>query len=154
MIPPQHQKKAAVLALAIPLIGGFEGLRQYAYRDPVGIPTICFGETRGVRMGQHHTVAECKAMMAGRLEADFIPGVERCIHVPMSPEREAAALSFAYNVGVGAFCRSGFARKLNAGDPDACDELMKWNRAGGMVLPGLTRRREAERALCDGENDE
>lgn len=154
MIPPQHQKKAAVLALAIPLIGGFEGLRQYAYRDPVGIPTICFGETRGVRMGQHHTVAECKAMMANRLEVDFIPGVERCVHVPMSPEREAAVLSFAYNVGVGAACRSGFVRKLNAGDPDACDELMKWNRAGGMVLPGLTRRREAERALCDGENDE
>jgi lysozyme len=141
------RKAAGWAAIAVVCVGGFEGLRQTAYRDPVGIPTVCFGETRGVRMGDHHTTDECKAMLAGRLE-EFNDGVNRCVHVQMSDPRRAAVVSFSYNVGVGAFCKSSFARRLNAGDPDACDELLKWTKAKGITFPGLVRRREEERKLC------
>lgn len=141
------RKVAGWSAIAVLCVGGFEGLRTVAYRDPVGIPTICFGETRGVRMGDRRTTEECKDMLATRL-LEFSLAVDRCVHVPMSDSRRAAVVSFTYNVGEGAFCRSGFARKLNAGDPNACDELRKWTTAKGITLPGLVRRREEERALC------
>lgn len=141
------RKAAGWATIAVVLVGGFEGLRTVAYRDPVGIPTVCFGETRGVKMGDRHTADECRDMLAVRLD-EFNDGVDRCIHVPMSDKRRAAVVSFAYNVGTGALCASTFARKLNAGDPNACDELLRWNRAGGIVWPGLDRRRRAERQLC------
>jgi lysozyme len=58
-------------------------------------------------------------------------------------------VSFAYNVGGGNYCGSTLVRKLNAGDTaGACNELTRWTRAKGIVLPGLVKRREAERQLC------
>lgn len=147
MIPTRHRKTAGWAALAVACVGGFEGLRTVAYRDPVGIPTVCFGETRGVHMGDRHTADECRAMLGDRLQ-EFAAGVDRCIRVPMSDSRRAAVVSFAYNVGTGALCKSTFARRLNAGDPHACDELLRWTTAKGITLPGLVRRRQAERKLC------
>jgi lysozyme len=142
-------KAAGWAAIAVACVGTFEGLRTVAYRDPVGIPTICFGETRGVRMGDRSTPEECKALLIDRLQ-EFNDGVNRCVYAPMSDSRRAAVVSLAYNIGTGAFCSSTFARKLNAGDPTACDELLKWDRAKGIRLPGLTRRRMEERTLCLG----
>jgi len=144
------KRNAALAAACVALVGGFEGLRSYAYRDPVGIPTICFGETRGVRMGDRATVAECKAMLGTRL-VEFETGMRQCLVTPdRLPEPSyAAILSFTYNVGVGAFCSSTLRRKADAGDlRGACDQLLRWDRAAGIRLPGLTKRREAERALC------
>ena len=70
----------------------------------------------------------------------------------MPMRRQVAMVSFAYNVGVGAYCGSSVARLLNAGQTRAaCDALLKWNKAGGVVFPGLTRRRQAERELCLAE---
>lgn len=144
----QNKKKAAGwLALAVISVGTFEGLRTAAYRDPVGIPTICFGETKGVKMGQTKTVDECKDLLADRL-LEFSKGVESCVTAPMSESRKAALVSFAYNVGTGAFCRSTLVKRINAGDPDACDELRKWTTAKGITLPGLVKRREEERKMC------
>lgn len=139
--------KATWLTICLATVPAAEGLRQYAYRDPVGIPTICFGETRGVKMGDFKTVEQCKAMLIPRLE-EFNRGVDSCVRVPMSESRRAAMVSFSYNVGTGAFCRSTLVRKLNAGDPNACDELRKWTTAKGIKLPGLVNRREEERRLC------
>ena len=138
---------AAAAALAVTLVGSFEGLRTKTYRDPIGIPTYCFGETENAQMGRTYTVQQCRELLAGRLE-EFNAMVDNCIHVPMSDKRRVAVLSFTYNVGGGALCKSNFARRLNAGDPHACDELLKWDKAGGHTLPGLTRRRKEERALC------
>jgi lysozyme len=142
------------LAICVATAGAAEGLRTVAYLDPVGIPTVCFGETRGVRMGDKYTVEQCKDMFSARL-IEFDQNVRRCVHVPMTEERRAAVVSFAYNVGVGAFCGSTFARKLNANDNSACDELRKWvyaTKAGVRIkLPGLVKRREEERRLCMGE---
>lgn len=140
-------KAATWAVICVSCVASFEGLRTVAYLDPVNIPTICFGETLGVQMGQTTTPAECKAKLIVRLD-EFARGVDRCISAPMSPSRKAAVVSFSYNVGVGALCSSTFAKKLNAGDPGACDELLKWTRAKGVVLPGLVKRREQERALC------
>jgi lysozyme len=144
------KKGGALAASVVALVSTFEGLRTYAYRDPVGIPTVCFGETRGVKMGDHHTPAECKDMLVSRLQ-EFETGMRRCLVMPDSiPDQPYAAfLSFSYNVGTGAFCKSSVARNANAGNlRDACDALLMWDKAAGIRLPGLTKRRQQERALC------
>lgn len=144
------KKGAAITGVVVTLVGGFEGLRTVAYRDPVGIPTICFGETKNVRMGMTATVEECKGMLTESL-VEHERGMAKCLRDPDSiPDKTYGAfVSFTYNVGVGAFCRSTLARKANAGDlASACNQLLFWTRAGGIKLPGLVKRREAERELC------
>ncbi len=145
------KKGAAVAAMAAALVGGFEGLRQSAYPDPAtkGPPwTICYGHTEGVKPGDRHTVAECKDLLVQDLQK-YATGIERCVRAPLPDGRYVALVSFAYNVGVGAACRSSVVRLINAGQPRAgCDALLQWNRAAGIVFPGLTRRRQAERKLC------
>lgn len=137
-------------SLAIGIVGGYEGLRTKAYRDIVGVPTVCFGETRGVKMGDSYTVEECRAMLGDAL-VEFERGMRQCMVKPDSiPDKPYVAfLSLTYNIGIGAFCKSTLVRKVNAGDiRGACNELPKWNKAGGKVVKGLVRRRAEERALC------
>ena len=141
---------AGVSLLATTVITGFEGKENKAYRDIVGVPTICQGLTEGVKIGDYKTDAECDALFLKTL-AVFEDGVLRC--TPMMgdqpPKRLVAMVSHAYNVGVFAYCKSTMARKLNAGDiKGACNELPKWTRAGGKIVFGLVRRRAAERAMC------
>ncbi len=137
-------------SLAVGLVGAWEGLRTKAYRDVVGIPTVCFGETRGVKMGDKYTVDECKAMLGDAL-AEFETNMRRCLNNPDKiPDKPYVAfLSLSYNIGTGAFCRSTVARKANAGDlKGACDAILMWNRAGGRVIQGLVNRRQDERKMC------
>lgn len=149
MIPPQHRKKAVIVALCIGCIAPAEGLRRVAYNDPVGIPTICFGETRGVKLGDRATTEQCKEMLADRVERDFIPGVERCINRPLPEKRKAAFVSLAYNIGVDAFCKSSVQRLYNIGDiVGSCNAILLYVKAKGITLPGLVKRREGEHALC------
>ncbi len=143
---------AAMTAMAVALIGDFEGLRTEAYKDIVGIPTVCYGETRGVKMGDSRTKAECDDMLVASL-LTFEKGMNACL---VSPETlpvkvRVAMLSVTYNVGYGqrGFCGSSMAKRINAGDVrGACDALLRWNRAGGREVKGLTRRRVEERKLC------
>ncbi|MAA99981.1 MAG: hypothetical protein CMN87_14590 [Stappia sp.] len=132
------------------LIGGFEGLRTTAYLDPVGIPTVCYGETRGVKLGDRHTAEECQAMLGDALiefEQDMRACLDRPDEIPDGPY--TAFLSLSYNIGAGAFCRSTLVRLANAGDlRGACNQLPRWNRAGGRVLKGLVNRRAKEREIC------
>lgn len=140
----------AVAALAGMLVGDFEGLRTTAYRDVVGIPTVCFGETRGVKMGDVYSADECAVMLGDRLK-EFEAEMVACIDAPAKvPDRSYVAfLSLAYNIGSRAFCKSTLVKRLNSGNlRAACDQLLRWNRAGGRVIRGLTVRREAERKLC------
>lgn len=144
-------KSTAAAALAISLVGSAEGLRQNAYPDPAtqGKPwTVCYGHTVGVLPGDHYSLAECKAMLVRDLE-QYATGIERCVSAPLTDEREVALISFAYNVGVSSACNSSAVRLINAGQTRAgCEALLKWNRAAGIVFPGLTKRRERERAYC------
>lgn len=141
---------AAAVALAVPCVAGFEGLRQYVYLDPVGIPTYCFGETANPEWGKRYSVAECQDMLTDRV-AQAVAEVQACTRVPLQPHQLAALGSFTYNVGGRAYCNSTLARRVNAGDlPAACAELSKWIYARGVALPGLKNRRAAERAMCEG----
>jgi lysozyme len=144
------KKFGAVLAVVVGITGSWEGLKTAAYYDPVGIPTICYGETRGVEMGDTATVAECKAMLAGRL-IEFATGLDNCLTAEDTiPDLTYGAfVSWTYNVGLGAACKSTLVKKANAGDlVGACNELPKWNRAGGIVWLGLVKRREDEQRMC------
>jgi len=148
------QRKATALSIATALAIPAEGLRQYAYRDPIGLPTICFGSTKGVKMGDFRTVPECKALLTKEMYAT-LSTVDTCR--PGLPLNVLAAYAdLSYNVGTFAACdtnRSTAARLLQAGDfVGACNQLPRWSyaRVGGVSvqLPGLTKRREMERQVC------
>ncbi len=142
---------SALAALACTTITGFEGMRTMAYRDVVGIPTVCVGETKGVRMGQRFTVPECQAMLVKRLGEDFAPAIERCVTRPMGDDFYVASLSLAYNIGTGGYCKSSIVRLYNAGDRRAaCNAFLLYDKGGKppRVIAGLAKRRQAERALC------
>lgn len=139
---------AGAMAIAVPFVGEWEGLRLEAYHDPVGIPTICYGHTHNVLIGQAATKEECDEKLTRELH-DFLAVVDAEVIRPQPHTRRAALASFAYNVGAYAFRRSTLLKKLNAGDVvGACNELRRWVYAGGRKLRGLVRRREAERRLC------
>lgn len=147
--------RVSAAALVISLAGLFsitshEGFRDKAYRDPVGIPTIGYGETKDVKMGD--TITQREALERLKVSAnEHGKGMARCIRVPLSQNEYDAFLSFTYNVGVGAFCKSTLVKKLNREDyAGACKELLRWDKAGGKVLPGLTKRRQDEYKLCMG----
>ena len=140
---------ASSVALVIPLVVYYEGVVLRTYADPINKITACTGHTGPeLRMGQRYTKEQCETMLYGDLlkHADAL----NCIKTPLTDNQKAAFLSFAFNVGNGAFCKSTLARKANAGDlMGACAELSRWVMAGGRELPGLVKRRAAERHLCE-----
>jgi lysozyme len=139
---------AAVVAVGAPFTAHHEGLRLKAYLDPVGIPTICYGETENVAMGDVKSREECDSMLTVRL-AYYAQQIGMAADRPLPVETHAALASWTYNVGVGAMKKSTLVRKLRAGDiVGACNQLPRWNMAGGRVWAGLVKRREAERQLC------
>lgn len=136
----------------IALIKEFEGCRLTAYQDSVGVWTIGYGWTNPVDGKPVKAGMQIKQETAERLlktglvsyEAD----VSRMLKVGVTQCQFDALVSFCYNLGAKALSTSTLMRKLNAGDTfGAADEFLRWNKAGGKVLAGLTRRREAERAL-------
>ncbi len=145
------KKIAAVLALCVGVCASWEGLRTKAYQDaaPARNWTYCYGETEGATKDTRATPQECRDLLAARIEGDFVPAVEACITREMPVKVEAAFVSMAYNIGTGAFCKSSVARKWNAGDlVGACDAMLLYVRAGGVVLKGLVNRRNGESQLC------
>lgn len=144
-----------VVALAIgSLIKPWEGRELKAYRDIVGVWTICDGETKGVRPGMVKTDAECDAMLLARVENDFYRPLTKCIgrfaEAPIS--WQASMLSLSYNIGTGAACGSTAARLARAGDyAGSCRAMTRFNRAGGRVVKGLKLRREYGDANRMGE---
>ena len=129
------------------LIKRFEGCKLRAYRDPVGVWTIGYGHTKTTRPGQQITKEQAEALLRQDI-AEFEQAVESLIDVPLTDNQFGALVSFAFNVGAGALRRSTLRQKLNAGDYEgAARELLKWDKAGGRVLRGLSRRRYAEMTL-------
>lgn len=131
------------------LIQRFEGLRLAAYRDAVGVWTIGWGHTRTVRPGMKITRAEAEALLKEDV-ARFELCVESAVGRMINQNQYDALVSFAFNVGCSAMRRSTLVRKLRAGDElGAANEFGRWDKAGGRVLAGLTRRRAAERELFE-----
>lgn len=148
------QRIAAALATASAIAIPAEGLRRVAYLDPPGILTVCYGSTTNVEKGKVYSLEECRARL-DRDMLDAIETVERC--APGLPAPVLAAFGDAvYNIGPTVACNksaSTAARLLASGDiAGACNQLPRWNKsriAGVLVeLPGLTKRRAAERDLC------
>ncbi len=138
---------AAATAIAIPA----EGLRQYAYRDPVGILTTCYGSTMDVQTGKRYSIEECKARLDGDM-LQAVEQVERC-HPGLPVEVLAAFGDAVYNMGPTVACNSTASRLLSYGDiKGACGQLTRWSYAKvagvSVKLPGLVKRREADRQLC------
>lgn len=143
---------ATVLALAATVIMPYEGFFPKTYKDIVGVPTVCYGETEAeaVALGRKrpYTKQECADMLAKSL-IKYDEGMMKCLKKPITEDMRVAFISVTYNIGIGGFCRSGMARQVNAGNPRAaCDALLAWNRAGGRVVRGLTLRRQGERVRC------
>lgn len=141
---------AGALSLLLTYVPQFEGTILRGYKDPIGIVTACVGHTATAVLGRPYTKKECEELLTQDL-VHHAEGVLDC-----APElagktfQLASAISFAFNVGVRRFCESTFARKLREEDATACEELLKWVYAGGQVLPGLVKRREVERLMCEG----
>jgi lysozyme len=142
-----------VAAMAVNTTGPNEGLKLVAYKDRLAhdLPTVCYGETRGVALGMRFTKAQCDAMLVKALGEFAETSVERCIKAPISDEAYVAFLDLAYDIGSGAFCKSTVVKRWNAGDKaGACDALLLFTRSKGVKqpVPGLVARRKRERALC------
>jgi lysozyme len=141
-----------ISGLGLTVVKHFEGLRLTAYKDPVGIWTIGYGHTGDAAFeGNVITEAQAEDLLRDDM-ADSEDAVARMIEVTPAQHEFDALASFTFNVGGGAVSRSTLRRKLNAGDrAGAADEFLRWNkgRIGGELkpLPGLTRRRKAERHL-------
>lgn len=129
-------------------IQDFEGLRLATYKDAVGIPTVGWGHTGpDVKMGVTITRAEAERLLREDLH-DFERAVSRVVRVGLNQNQFDALVCFSFNVGAKALENSTLLKKLNAGDyAGAAEQFLRWNKASGQVLPGLTRRRAAERAL-------
>lgn len=139
---------------ALDCIKRFEGCRLVAYPDPGtgGDPwTIGWGSTGpGIKRGVRWTQEQADAALLEHVEA-VGRDVDACVRVPIASHQKAGLVSLAYNIGTGALRKSTLLRLLNEGDyKGAAGQFGRWNRAGGRVLPGLTKRRAAERALFEG----
>lgn len=131
----------------IDAIKDYEGVRLKAYDDGVGVWTIGVGHTKGVRRGDVITMDQVDEFLRADLE-DAEQTVNDRVTVPLTQSQFDALVSFVFNVGSGAFSSSTLLKKLNAGDYDgAADEFLRWNKAGGRVLVGLTKRRISERMM-------
>lgn len=132
----------------IDLVKASEGVRLKAYRDPVGVLTIGYGHT-GTDVYEGQTISEGEAAQLLMDDVKFAEvGVKAYVNVPISQNQYDALVDFTFNLGVGALRSSTLLKKLNAGDyVGAGKEFFRWDKAGGKVLPGLTKRRAAEAAL-------
>lgn len=138
---------AALVAIAL-----HEGYVGTAYEPVKGdVPTIGFGTTEGVRMGDTITVERALVRLLSDA-SKFEQAVRNCAPVPMYQYEFDAYVSLTYNIGAGAFCSSTLVRYLNAGDyKRACEEILRWDKFKGRTLPGLTKRRKEEYTKCIGQ---
>lgn len=141
--------------VAATLCRPFEGLRLKSYICPAGYPTIGYGtvwKPDGTKVTMEHppiTKETAEAWLLHELRHNYLAGVVKASpSLLASPRALGAMTDFAYNLGVARYRSSTLRRRVDAQDwPAAKEELMKWVRGGGKVLPGLVRRRQAEAAL-------
>lgn len=137
----------------IQLIKSFEGCKLNAYLDSVNVPTIGYGATyykdgSKIKLGDKITQQQADELLAFHV-SEFANGVAKLITSPLNDNQFSALVSFAFNLGIGNLKKSTLLKKLNVNPNDITikDEFLKWNRAGGKILNGLTRRRNAESQL-------
>lgn len=145
------------LSSALVLAGGalvapWEGKENVAYKDVVGVWTQCYGDTHDVNRTRAKTDEECADSLAKQL-VKHNEEMKRYVLVPMTDYQEAAFTSLVYNIGVGNWKNSTALKLLNRGlYKEACQQLPRWNKAGGKVYRGLTNRRLSEMEVCLGND--
>ena len=131
----------------INLIKKYEGLRLEAYKCPSGVFTIGYGHTKGVKRGMKISKEQAEGFLLDDLKT-YEKAVNNCVKVPINQYQYDALVSFCFNCGAGALKNSTLLKKLNKKDyTGASNEFLKWNKANGQVLKGLTKRRQEERGL-------
>lgn len=136
----------------IALIRHFEGCRLDAYLCPAGVWTIGYGHTKGVKEGETIDQEAAEAFLIEDLE-EFEGYVTEMVEVPLSQSQFDALVSWTFNLGPGNLERSTLLAKLNQREyTDVPFEIKRWTRAGGVILPGLVKRRNAEAALFEGRD--
>lgn len=137
---------SATALVALALSEGYTG--KAVQPLPGDKPTIGFGTTDGVRMGDTITPPVALARKLRDVQA-FEGAIKQCVSVPLSQGEYDAYVSLAYNIGSRAFCGSTLVRELNAGNYDAaCKQILRWDRFKGQQIRGLTLRREREYQTC------
>lgn len=137
----------------VKLVIDFEGFNSKPYLDVVGVPTIGYGSTfyeDGKRVTLlDNPIDKIRATALMTFELNQVAAtISKYIKVSVTSNQFSALTSFAYNVGVGNFSKSTLLKKINSKDfIGAADQFLVWNKAGGKVFAGLTRRRVAERLL-------
>ena len=144
-----------VCQAAIDLVKHFEGLYLNAYLCPAGVPTIGYGHTEGVKMGQTITAQQAEDFLAGDL-AGAAADVDRLVTVALNDDQRGALASFVFNLGAGSLQSSTLLKLLNAGDyAGAAGQFGRWVYATvngkPTKLPGLVARRAAEAALFQSQ---
>jgi lysozyme len=125
----------------------FEGCRLEAYQDSVGVWTIGYGHTKGVLEGMTITQEGAEQLLQTELE-EYEGYIEKYVTVPLTQNQFDALVCWVYNLGPTNFKNSTLLKELNSGNYTAAGkEITRWNKAGGKVLAGLVRRREAEAKL-------
>ena len=125
----------------------FEGCKLTAYQDSVGVWTIGYGHTKGVHDGMTITQEQAEQMLLTELE-EYEGYIESMVTVPLTQNQFDALVVWVYNLGPTNFKNSTLLKELNAGNYNAAStEIKRWNKAGGKVLAGLVKRREAEANL-------
>ena len=139
--------------LGIDLMHHFEGCRLEAYLCPAKVPTIGWGNTyyeqgTPVRMGDKITQERANSLFLF-VANKFADEVRKVIKTNLNENQFSALVCFAYNLGTDNLSKSTLLKKVNANpnDHEIANEFLRWNKAGKKVLPGLTRRREAESKL-------
>lgn len=159
---PTRMAVSGILVAAVTVMGiaGFEGYRSDAYIPVNGdVPTIGFGSTKGVKMGDKITPERALQRLVDEVDSEYAQGVRKCVKVPLTQYEFGAYVSLAYNIGVGAFCR-----KAKPGKPpnlidlinaeryaEACERIEAFVYSGGKKYKGLVKRRAEERAICEGK---
>lgn len=149
--------RVAVAALSLSAAGlvgvvVHEGYKEKAYTPvPGDVPTIGFGTTEGVKLGD--TITPPQALVRALQDVKKFEGaIKQCVKVPLHQYEYDAYISLSYNIGAHAFCNSTLVKKLNAQDyTQACLEILRWDKFKGKPLRGLTIRRQQEYKQCIGE---
>ena len=162
--PTQVRSTIAVMVLAASTLVGIalhEDYKEEAYIPAPGdVPTIGFGTTAGVRMGDRTTPTRSLVRLLDEVEGVYAAGVKKCVTAPLYQHEYEAYVSLAYNIGIGTFCKKAKPGKppnlidlINGGQyAEACKRIEAFKYGPGRkVLPGLVKRRAEERAICEGK---
>ena len=139
---------SAAALVGIALSEGYSDTAIIPIKDDV--PTLGFGSTEGVKLGDKTTPVKALARTLQDIQK-FEGAIKKCVVVPLHQYEYDAYVNLAYNIGTGAFCGSTLVKKLNTTNyAGACQEILRWDRAKGVKIKGLTVRRQAEYQKCIG----